>query len=138
LPNPRRLNKILNVGGSAQGSGSSGSFRQGAFAIFAFRISGKTLLALAFGFLLCSVVAREYPELLSLTDCTSNDYTLLRASSDVKASAASNDELDHLKVVCAASRLEMSELSQFASLSGSPSDSPPPKVLLPFLCTLRT
>ncbi len=51
-------------------------------------------LALTFVVLLCSLLAREYPELLTLTDSTCNDYTLLSGSSTCKATAVSK-ETDH-------------------------------------------
>jgi hypothetical protein len=40
---------------------------------------GKILVSVLVSFLLCGIVAAEFPELLSLTDNSANDFTLSKA-----------------------------------------------------------
>jgi hypothetical protein len=93
---------------------------------------------LAFGFLLCSLVSHEYPELVNLTDCPSNDYALLSASSEAQTAVANRHESNHLDVVLIAGPLEVGAPAQSDSSSDFPLDLPPPDVSLRLICVLRT
>ena len=93
----------------------------------------KLTLAIAFGLLFCSLAMLEFPELVSLTDNTSNDFSLVvfnRAgiATDAKRATergASLTLLRHLPLFAAA-RLNFS------------SDSPREKNCLRLFCVQRT
>ena len=51
--------------------------------------SGAILIAFIVGLLACAVVVSEVPELLTLTDSTSNDFTVRKPSTPARATSPS-------------------------------------------------
>jgi hypothetical protein len=94
-------------------------------------------IALTFVVLLCSLVAREYPELLTLTDSTCNDYTLLSASSSCKAAAVSK-EADHRAAAAAVYYRAPVRYEEREIQTVLPSRSVGSNARLRLICILRT
>ena len=96
--------------------------------------SSKILVPIIVGLLLCGLVTAELPELLSLTDNTSNDFTVRKASapqSTANACAASYNS-SRLNTKGFVHNQQVSRIAAFDNVKPASSS------LFILLCTLRT
>jgi len=88
------------------------------------RIGGTVAQVIVF-LLLCGIVGGEFPELLSLTENTSNDFTVRKTNSMVSSlprDASRHDRVSDLEPIIAAHDGTFSRFSPFEKAELVPSD----------------
>jgi hypothetical protein len=94
----------------------------------------RLLLSLVVVLLLCGIVSREFPELLSLTDNPTNDFTVCRATSADSTHLAADAKQCAIQVVPNAVMQAPPEFSALAKDVAQATTSP----VSIFSCVLRT
>jgi hypothetical protein len=92
----------------------------------------RLTLAIVVGLLFCTLAALELPELINLTDDTSNDFSLLSAQQETSAVVSQSHVRQPIILPARSDRKQPNDRARFVSSVCAAKES------LHLLCTLRT